>query len=139
MVNQKAKGTFAERELIHLLWKRGWYSVRIAGSGVSRYPCPDIIAGNGLRRLVIECKSSADSTRYIEKKQVTELVDFGKKLGAEPWIGFRFNKDWYFISIDDLKDSGKSMAVSEELVKTKGLSINEIAGNPILESSAPSL
>ncbi len=128
-MDRKAKGTYAERELIHLFWERGWYSVRVAGSGSSRYPSPDIIAGNGLRRVAIECKSSADEKRYITKEQINDLVAFARMIGAEPWVGFRHNADWYFLAVDELKDSGKNLLVSFELAKNKGLSLNELAGN----------
>jgi len=57
-MSQKSKGMNAERELIHLFWKSGWAPLRVAGSGVARTPCPDVIAGNGIRRLAIEAKSS---------------------------------------------------------------------------------
>ncbi|MBI2142656.1 Holliday junction resolvase, partial [Candidatus Woesearchaeota archaeon] len=98
-MNLKAKGISAERELIHLLWARGWFAVRVAGSGSTKYPSPDVIAGNGLRRLAIECKSSSDSKRYLEKVQIGELRQFAQMLNAEPWVAFRYNADWYFISL----------------------------------------
>ena len=56
-VNLKAKGINAERELVHLFHKFGWSAVRIAGSGSSKYPCPDVLAGNGFRRIAIEAKA----------------------------------------------------------------------------------
>jgi holliday junction resolvase Hjr len=130
-MSMKSKGTFAERELIHKLWERGWYSVRVAGSGSTSYPSPDIIGGNGIRRIVVECKSSAEPVKYIIKAQIEELVTFAKKLGCEPWVGFRYDSDWFFLSIDDLRDSGKSFMLSEEIVRMKGLSINQIAGEPL--------
>ena len=127
----KAKGTYAERELIHLLWDRGWFSIRAAGSGSTKYPSPDMVSGNGLRRLAIECKSSADDKKYITKLQIGELALFAKKFNAEPWVAFRHNAEWYFLSLEDLKDTGKSFFISEELAKNKGLSIDEIAGSAI--------
>lgn len=128
-MNLKAKGTSAERELIHLLWDRGWFAVRVAGSGSTKYPSPDVIAGNGLRRLAIECKSSSDDTRYMTKKQIGELLQFARMLNAEPWVAFRHDAEWYFVALDDLHDSGKHLAVSEELVKNKGLLIDQVAGD----------
>ncbi|MBI4438509.1 Holliday junction resolvase [Candidatus Woesearchaeota archaeon] len=128
-MNLKAKGTNAERELIHLLWERGWFAVRVAGSGSSRYPSPDIVAGNGLRRLAIECKSSSDDRRYITRSQIDELVLFAQKLGAEPWVAFRHNAEWFFVGIDELKATSKSMMVSEELARNWGLSIDQLAGD----------
>lgn len=125
----KAKGTNAERELIHLLWERGWFPVRIAGSGSTKYPSPDIVAGNGIRRLSIECKSSADPVRYITKTQIQELRMFAQKFNSEPWVGFRYNAEWYFLALDELRDSGKNLVITEELVKKAGLGIDELAGS----------
>ncbi len=128
-MDMKAKGTFAERELIHLFWERGWFSVRVAGSGSSRYPSPDVIAGNGIRRLALECKSSSDEKRYITKEQIEDLVAFARMICAEPWVGFRHNTKWYFLAVEELKDSGKNMLVSSDLARNRGLSIDELAGN----------
>ncbi len=43
----KSKGSRFERDLIAELWKAGLAAIRVAGSGVSTFPCPDIVAGNG--------------------------------------------------------------------------------------------
>ncbi len=127
-MNRKAKGTNAERELIHLFWARGWFSVRVAGSGSSKYPSPDIVAGNGLRRLAIECKSSADDKRYITKSQIEDLRSFARMFNAEPWVAFRHDAKWFFLSLDDMHDSGNNFLVSEDIARNKGLSLDEIAG-----------
>ena len=134
-MDRKAKGTYAERELIHFLWERGWFSIRAAGSGSTKYPSPDLVAGNGLRRLAIECKSSADNKRYLTKPQIEELALFAKKFNAEPWIAFRHNAVWHFISVEDLKDTGNSFFISEELARIRGLSIDEIAGSKLQEQA----
>lgn len=128
-MNKKAKGINAERELIHMLWDRGWFPIRVAGSGSSRYPCPDILAANGLRRLAIECKSSSDSKRYITKTQINDLASFAKMYNAEPWVAFRYNSDWYFLSLEELYDSGKNLVVSFDIARNKGLYIDEVAGS----------
>jgi Holliday junction resolvase len=62
MRNAKAKGSKGERELVAFFNENGWNCVRIAGSGSSKYPCPDILAGNAIRRLAIECKVTKDKT-----------------------------------------------------------------------------
>lgn len=129
-MNLKAKGTCAERELIHLFWKNSWAAVRVAGSGSMRYPSPDIIASNNIRKTAIECKACGDSCEYIEKSAIENLRKFALMFGAEPWIAVRFSRqEWFFVSLDDMKDTGKSMAVSMELAKQKGLSFQEFIGN----------
>ena len=126
-MSRKSKGTNAERELIHLFWNKGFASIRAAGSGSSRYPSPDILAGNGARRVAIECKTSREQVKYITLKEVTELKQFSETFGAEPWIGMRFkDTEWHFISVEDLKRSGNSFSVSIELIKKKGLTFEEL-------------
>jgi len=126
-MSRKSKGINAERSLIHLFWSASWAAVRVAGSGSSRYPSPDILAGNNIRKLAIECKASRDKAKYLTKEEVTDLISFAKYFGAEPWIGVKFDKmDWFFISPEDAKDTGKNYLVSEEIVKNKGLLFSEL-------------
>ena len=129
-MNAKAKGTNAERELIHLFWGKGWAALRVAGSGSMSYPCPDIISSNAARTLAIECKSSGELTRHLPKAQVDDLVTFAKMFGAEPWIGARFNDmKWAFFSIEDLNKSEKGYSVSVRMIKEKGLSFEQLLGS----------
>ncbi len=129
-MNVKAKGTNAERELIHLFWSKGWAALRVAGSGSSSYPSPDLLASNAARILAIECKSSGELSRHLEKAQVEDLLEFARMFGAEPWIGARFNDmKWAFFSIDDLKKSEKGFSVSVKMVKEKGLTFEQLLGS----------
>lgn len=128
-MNAKAKGTNAERELIHLFWTKTWAALRVAGSGSSSYPSPDILASNATRILAIECKSSGELSRHLQKEQVEDLLKFAKIFGAEPWIGVRFNDmKWAFFSIDDLRKSEKGFSVSVKMVKEKGLTFEQLLG-----------
>ena len=128
-MNHKAKGTGAERELIHLFWNDDWAAVRVAGSGSMKYPSPDILASNNKRKLGIECKTSKNRYQYLTKEEISDLQKFCLMFGAEPWIGVRFSKDWFFLSLEDLKETGKSFAVSKELAKQKGLTFDELIGS----------
>ena len=126
-MSRKSKGMNAERELVHLFWNNKWSSVRVAGSGSSKYPSPDVLAGNGNRRLAIECKASKSSSKYLTAKEVNELQTFAELFGAEAWIGMRFDDmKWYFLSLEDLKNSGNSFSASVDLVKKKGLKFEEL-------------
>ena len=125
----KRKGTNAERELIHLLWSKGFPAVRIAGSGSSKYPSPDIIAGKLGRILAIECKSVKSSSKYIPKNEIAQLLEFAQGIGSEAWIGVRFaKKEWHFLAIEDMIQTEKSYAITHELIKQKGLLLDEILG-----------
>lgn len=127
-MNKKSKGTNAERELIHLFWNTSdWAAVRVAGSGSSQFPCPDIVAGNNHRKLAIECKAVKAASKYIPKQEIEQLLEYCKRFSAEPWIGIRFNKEkWHFLMIEDLQISSKHYVINRDLVKLKGLLFEEL-------------
>lgn len=122
----KTKGSRTERELQHLLHENGWAPLRVAGSGSSPLPSPDLVAGKAGRVLAIECKSGK-STRYIDKKQINELKEFSERFGAEAWVGIRFDaKGWFFLTINDLNKSGNSLSINLDLAKEKGLTFEQL-------------
>ncbi|RLF03492.1 MAG: Holliday junction resolvase [Thermoprotei archaeon] len=126
-MSRKSKGINAERELVHEFWSKGWPCVRIAGSGSSKYPSPDILAGNAQRMIAIECKSTKDAKKYFTKVEVEQLKLFSKLFGAEPWVGIKFQGEgWFFLSLDDLKETPHSFVASVELAKLKGLISDEL-------------
>jgi holliday junction resolvase Hjr len=128
-MNLKAIGTKAERELIKMFWKtNSWIAIRAAGSGCSRYPSPDILAGNILRKLAIECKTTRSKNNiYIPKEEIEQLEEFSSRFGAEPWLGIRFKeKEWYFLSLEDTKQTSKNHCISTTLAKQKGLLFEEL-------------
>lgn len=126
-MSRKSKGINAERELIHLFWKRGWSACRIAGSGSTKYPSPDIIAGNNVRKIAIECKVTKGVRQYFTAKEITELQEFSRVFGAEPWIGVKFNNiDWYFLTIEDIKDTGNGHSINIPGAKMKGFLFEEL-------------
>jgi len=128
-LNKKSKGTNAERDLIHRFNDNGWVAIRSAGSGSMQYPSPDILAGNNLRRLAIECKAVNDIKKYFTEKEITELVFFANKFGAEAWVAVRFDRiDWFFLTIEDLEKTDKSYYVDIRIAKNKGLSFEQVIG-----------
>ena len=123
----KSKGINAERELIHLFWKNGWSAIRVAGSGSQHYPSPDILAGNVSRKIALECKSSKDPKKYLEKAEISQLQEFAKKFGAEAYIALRFDRqEWYFLSLDDLDQTKNNFVVDLALAKKKGMLFEEL-------------
>jgi Holliday junction resolvase len=127
-MNRKAKGISAERELVHMFWQGSWAAVRIAGSGSMKYPSPDVLAANKRRRLAVECKTSKNRYQYLTNEEVDSLKKFCVIFGAEPWIGVKFKTGWYFLSLDDIKETNKNFVISMELAKQKGLTFNELVG-----------
>jgi Holliday junction resolvase len=129
LMNKKAKGSNAERDLIHKFNENDWVAIRSAGSGSMQFPSPDILAGNNVRRVAIECKATADTKKYLTKKEVDELVFFANKFGAEAWIGVKFDRmDWFFLNIEDLDKTDKSYSIDIPMAKRKGLSFDQLIG-----------
>jgi len=123
----KSKGINAERELIHLFWANGWSACRVAGSGSTKYPSPDVLAGNNVRKLALECKVTKDIRQYFTKKEIDELQTFCQLFGAEPWVGVKFNHvDWYFLTIEDLANRGSGYSINIPEAKMKGFLFNEL-------------
>ena len=126
-MNRKAKGTNGERELVKFFNDVGWGCIRIAGSGSSRYPSPDILAGNAIRRVAIECKVTKDQKKYLLAEEIEQLTTLSRKFGAESWIGIRFpGGEWFFLMPEDLEKTGSSFAASLELAKRRGLTPQEL-------------
>jgi Holliday junction resolvase len=117
--NRKARGTEAERELIHKFWDNEWVCVRVAGSGSSRYPSPDVLASNGFKRIVMEVKLVNASKKYFTRQEIRDLDFFATKFGAESWVGVKFEgSQWFFIPTCEL-DMTKSENYVVDLVRMK--------------------
>ena len=124
MVKRKSKGSNAERELIHLFWKNKWAAMRAAST---KHPCPDIIAGNNLRRYAIECKVTKDIRQYFTKNEIKELKEFANLFGAIPLIAIKFNNvNWFFFGLEDLRETEQNYVVSLKEANTKGLLFKDI-------------
>lgn len=131
-MNTKAKGTKGERDLVHFFNEQGWSCIRVAGSGSSRYPSPDLLAGNAIRRLAIECKVTKDTKKYFSEEEITQLRTFSHRFGAEAWLGIRFaGEPWYFLLLEDLEPTKTAWGASRELAKRRGLSKEELLSMPI--------
>ena len=126
----KKKGTRAERELFHLLWEHFGPCVRVAGSGSTPKPAPDLLAGNGQRTMAIECKSVKGDRKYFEYSEIMQLKLFSRQFGAEPWIAIRFdNRGWFFVHSDNVEQSqGQSFLISYDFALKSGLKFDELIG-----------
>lgn len=126
-MNRKAKGINGERELIHLFWGAGWAAFRCAGSGAIKYPVPDIIAGNNLRKIALEVKTIAADHQYFSVKEVDDLLFFGKTFGCESWLAIKFSRaEWYFVSPEDLEKKEKNYGISKTICERRGLRFDEV-------------
>jgi|SRR3989344_6709542 len=126
----KKKGSRLERELLEMFFSTGRFAAgRIAGSGSTSFPAPDLVVGGMGRVLAIECKSG-NGRRDINAEQIGELKIFSKVFGAEPWLGVRFdNMPWYFLKLEDVgKTSGKNYFVDKKTALGKGIGFDELIG-----------
>ena len=124
-MNTKAKGSNAERELVHMFWDKGYATIRAAGSGSTKYPCPDLLVGNNLRKFAIEVKISGDNYQHLSKKQVEDLQLFSTTFGAEPWIAVKF-KEWHFLTLEDLNPTENNFSITSDVASRKGLSFQDL-------------
>lgn len=125
----KAKGSNAERELLHMFWQKGWACIRSAGSGSMKYPGPDLLVGNLHRRMSIECKVSSSEKIYLNEHDITQLKEFSKIFDARPWFALKFKaKQWVFINIEDLDKTPSGYVADAKKAQLRGLSFDEIIG-----------
>lgn len=123
-MSRKQKGSDAERELVEMLEMAGYAAVRVAGSGCSKFPCPDVLASNGSKVFAIECKSTKKQHQYFRKSQIEELLTFSQMFAAKPLCAVKFSTSWHFIEPHKLKDSGKHHATNRNHIKEHGFNFD---------------
>ncbi|MBI2564844.1 hypothetical protein HYV79_02535 [Candidatus Woesearchaeota archaeon] len=126
-MKQKIKGVNGERELVHLFWQNNWTAWRIAGSGSIKYPSPDIVAGKGLRKIIIECKTTNSEIQYFSQKEIDDLFFLSEKIHVEPWLAIKFSRqDWLFIQPNYLNINSKSLCISKKEIEIKGKTFQQL-------------
>ena len=124
-----AKGANAERELMHLFFNAGFSVVRIAGSGTSPLPAPDIIALKQGRIIAVECKARKAKNLAVSVGQIGELLGWAKKAGAEALVGWKFpRKGWFFFPPSKMNNTGKFFTISLKDAVAKGISLEQVIG-----------
>ena len=117
----KAKGSNAERELLHKFHDLGWGAMRAAGSGSTTIPCVDLLVSNSKQVLAIECKLSTFDKFYIDIDDIEQLKDFAKRFGATPLLGVRFSRtEWTFFDPEILIKTKKNIIMSTDFASSTG-------------------
>lgn len=99
MVKTYNKGYRAERELVHLLYKKGYAVIRTPRSGRIALPSPDIIAIKNKKTIAIECKYRSKPFK-MSKDQINELLEWKKRANCDVLIAWKIPRyDWFFIPI----------------------------------------
>ncbi len=123
----KARGSVAERELVHMFWDAGWAAFRAPASGALQHELPDVIAGNAARKIGVECKLTKDDAKYFSHREVDELLFFCRRFGCECWLGVKFlRRGWRFVSPEDARRTAASYVVTHEDAQRKGLTFEEL-------------
>ncbi len=127
----RRKGFQYERELVRLLWKKGFACMRAPASGskVKRAIYPDVIALKNGVILVFEVKvRSKPEPIYVEKDKIDKLKEFCYRAGGRGFIAIKYIglTDWRFIPVEilELTPSG-NYRITRELVEN-GFSINDL-------------
>jgi|TARA_Y100000310_G_scaffold341870_1_gene442646 Holliday junction resolvase len=129
-VGSKAKGTRAERELLHMFHEKDFAVLRVAGSGSSTIPSCDLLVGKDGRSLAVECKFIKDKI-YFRDEQIKELKEFSKIFGANLVFAIKvMSRGWFFLDLESLGKSSKgTYLISYDVAKEKGLSFDEFILN----------
>jgi len=112
------KGAGFERELVAKLWSHGWAAARIAGSGSTKYPVPDIVAIKDNCLIIIECKST--SKKKISLSQAVRSVgEFAKVAGCSAYVAVKFPRveTRFFNLVDLLSRKNKTVGVNDNFLK----------------------
>jgi len=126
---RKARGSAAERELVHKFWDAGWAAFRAPASGSMPVEIPDVIAGHANRKIAVEVKLTKELTKYFTKEEVHSLQAFSSRFGSECWLGVKFlRKGWRFLSVEDMRVTASSYAVTWVEAERKGLTFEELVG-----------
>ena len=124
MFNKK-RGSDAERELLHLLSKKGFAVARVAGSGMIEETNCDLFAGNSRKKYAIEVKLASENKKYFNNTQITGLIEFAEKFGLKPIVAIKFlRKGWWFVSPHLLDKTEKALTISFQDVQKKGKSFD---------------
>jgi Holliday junction resolvase len=124
-----SKGANAERELMRLFFREGFSVVRIAGSGTSPLPAPDIIALKAGRIIAVECKARKAKNLAITISQVGELLDWAKKAGSEAFVAWRVpRKGWLFFHPKEMNQTGKFFTLSLKQAQAIGRPLEKVVG-----------
>ena len=125
-----AKGADAERELIHLLFDKGFSVVRVAGSGKTALPAPDLIALHKGRILAFECKAWASGSIHIPVSQMQELLSWCDRAGAEIFLAWKYpHKGWFFLKPGDFSQTDKNNSITLRHAQARAIHLDVLTGH----------
>ena len=124
------KGANAERELIKTLFDWGFAVLRVAGSGVSPLPSPDVVALKSGKILAFECKAWKGNYLAIPLITMNDEVNWAKTAGAEFFVAWKIPREgWLFVRAENFHNAGKNFMISIEEARKHSTALGVIAGN----------
>jgi len=123
------KGANAERELLRIIYEKGFGCVRIAGSGATILPSPDIVALSPDKKISFECKAWNSNYLNVSIEQMTELIYWGEISGTEVFVAWKIpQKGWFFLKPEHFSKKAKSYAISKKQAFKCSKNLNVILG-----------
>jgi len=125
------KGANAERELIKVLFGKGFAVLRVAGSGVSPLPSPDVVAIKSGRILAFECKAWRGDYLAIPVVTMNDEVNWARVAGAEFFIAWKIPHDgWLFVKFEHFHNAGKNFMISLSEAKKNSTPLDVLSASP---------
>lgn len=126
MVQRYRKGANAERELMRILFEKGFSILRAAGSGVNPLDCPDVIAIKKGLILAFECKAWDSTSLSISKEQFEGDVNWCEKAGARFIVGWKIPREgWWCLKPSDFRFLGKNYVTTKTEAQKQGLLLED--------------
>ncbi|MEM0360141.1 MAG: Holliday junction resolvase Hjc [Candidatus Diapherotrites archaeon] len=123
------KGADAERELIQMLFEKGFSVARVAGSGATSLPCPDCLALSERKKMAFECKAWGAEYLNIPLQQMSELVLWAETAGIEIFVAWKIPRlGWRFIKPQDFRKNEKNYSLSLKEALSKGVPFSVLVG-----------
>jgi Holliday junction resolvase len=133
-----SSGVRAERELVHRFWNAGFAVLRApASGGGTSLPRPDLIAGSIEHKkfFVIEVKTLKKDTLYLDKNQISDLIEFSNRLNFTAILAVKFKhrkKGYLFLFVPDqlltVRESENYKITYEHTIKN-GINFDELIGD----------
>ncbi|MEW5955514.1 MAG: restriction endonuclease [Candidatus Micrarchaeota archaeon] len=109
---QYIRGARFERQLKHLLERKGFYVIRAGksgGDGVS----PDLIALSTTKKFALECKAWEATSLHFDPQKVQIMRAWEQQTGVPFYVAWKQNREeWRFFPLFLLKENPKGYSLT---------------------------
>ncbi len=121
-----AKGSRAERELIHFFTGHGYSVIRAAGSGVNSLS-PDLLLFKRGNQYAVEAKAHETENLGLDREQFLGLKKWEENSGITTLVGWRRNnEEWLFLPLSVFNENEKSFTLNWERAQMVGRKKEEL-------------